>query len=185
MTEDRLAFGTATADEVEEVLALVRSAYRGEASRAGWTTEADLLDDERIDAPGVAAKISTPGSSVLTARTPDGELVGCCELVLSAGAPAYFGMFAVSPTRQNARIGRRLLAHAEALAAGAGADAVEMTVIRQRTDIIDWYARRGYAPTGEVRPFPYAELVNGRALRDDLAFLVLRKPLHGSAEGGR
>src|SRR4051794_13241714 len=31
------------------IVALVESAYRGESSRAGWTTEADLLDGQRTD----------------------------------------------------------------------------------------------------------------------------------------
>ena len=177
--ERPLVFGVAVPDEVDAVVALVRSAYRGISSRAGWTTEADLLDDERIDTAGALAKITAPGSAVLTARTADGVLVGCCELLLTPGAAAYFGMFAVTPELQNARIGRRLLEHAETLARESGAPAVEMTVIAQRSDILDWYGRRGYAPTGETRSFPYGELIDGTASRTDLYFLVLSKQLRG------
>jgi ribosomal protein S18 acetylase RimI-like enzyme len=91
-------------------------------------------------------------------------------------------MFAVTPARQSGGIGRTVLAAAEAFAVEHWqATTMEMTVIGQRDELIAWYERRGYCLTGERRPFPYAELIDGRALRDDLYFAVLAKPLHGPA----
>lgn len=160
------------------LVALVRSAYRGDESRVGWTTEADLLTDDRIDLPEMQAKLRRPYAVVLAACTDDGALVGCCEVVRTSPALGYFGMFAVRPTLQSAGLGRRLLEAAEAFAVEHWAVAdMEMTVIAQRTELIAWYARRGYTPTGEVRPFPYDALAEGQALRDDLVFAVLRKAL--------
>ena len=52
-----------------------------------------------------------------------------------------------------------------------------MTVIAQRAELIAWYERRGYARTGEARPFPYGDPRFGEPRRDDLSFLVLEKPL--------
>ena len=87
-------------------------------------------------------------------------------------------MFAVWPQLQAGGVGRRVLAEAERLARDDwGCDTMEMTVIGQRDELIAWYGRRGYAMTQERRPFPYHDLVNGAALRDDLYFAVLEKPL--------
>lgn len=165
----------ATAADAGEIADLVRSAYRDQ-SATGWTTEAHLLADERIDALEVLAKIARSNSVVLTARTHTGDLIACCEVVQRTSELAYFGMFAVSPAMQAAGIGRRVLAVAEELARERwGATRMELTVIGQRDDLIAWYQRRGYVRTDERRPFPYDQLVNGTARRDDLYFTVLTK----------
>jgi GNAT superfamily N-acetyltransferase len=170
------SFRLAVAADAPAVTALVRSAYRGESSRTGWTTEADLLADERIDEATVTAKITDPHALVLLAS--DDALVACCEVVDRGDGLAYFGMFAVTPTRQAAGLGRVVLARAEQEAVGRfGATRMEMTVIAVRAELIAWYERRGYRLTGERRPFPYDQLVNGVALRDDLDFAVLTKEL--------
>lgn len=187
MSDSPITFRKATPADVPALLALVRSAYRGDDSRQGWTTEADLVADERIDAAGLLGKISAPGGVVLLATGGGGgrpggpPLLACCE-VLRHPAPSdlsYFGLFAVSPRLQNGGIGRRVLGEAERLAReGMGAASMEMTVVWPREELIAWYVRRGYAVVeGERRPFPYEHLVNGKALRDDLYFVVLRKEL--------
>jgi hypothetical protein len=53
---------------------------------------------------------------------------------------------------------------------------MEMQVIAQRDELIAWYERRGYALTGETRPFPYDEQ-RYTPKREDLAFVVLAKGL--------
>lgn len=203
MSASTLTFRKATAADVPALLALVKSAYRGEDSRQGWTTEADFVADERIDEAGLLGKINAPGSTVLLATTTTntspanapgpgvGEdaaaaaaaetLLACCE-VLRHPQPSdlsYFGLFAVNPRLQNGGIGRKMLAEAERYAREEmGAARMEMTVVWLREELIAWYVRRGYVVVeGERRPFPYEGLVNGKALRDDLYFLVLRKDL--------
>ncbi|KAG6009317.1 hypothetical protein E4U43_000016 [Claviceps pusilla] len=165
---------------------LVKSAFRGESSRAGWTTEADLVADERIDVAGVAAKIQGPGIIVVAhalahAQADDGSgnaLVGCCEIEAKANGIGYFGLFAVDPKRQAGGLGKQILARAEVMAREElGVRIMEMTVIWTRTELIAWYLRRGYVKTGRTAPFPYAHLYNGKALRDDLYFVVLEKKL--------
>ncbi|WP_432547486.1 GNAT family N-acetyltransferase [Kineococcus sp. SYSU DK004] len=173
-------------DDVPAVVALVESAYRGEASRGGWTTEADLLDGRRTDEAAVAAVVDAPDALVLLALDPadagdDAAPVGCCEL-RRAGQDAYFGMFAVDPSRQGRGTGRALLAAAEAEAVRRwGAGALEMTVIAQRTDLVAWYERLGFRATGERRPFPYGDERFGVPRRDDLEFAVLRRPVARTA----
>lgn len=165
----------ARADEVPALVELVTSAYRGESSRAGWTTEADLLDGGRTDAEELSGLLPD-----LLVAERDGELVGCCALT-PRGAMGYFGTFAVRPLLQGGGVGSVLLEAAERRAARLGLTAVEMTVLSGRTELIAYYVRRGYADTGETRPFPYGVERNGVPRTDDLAFSVLRKSLDRAA----
>lgn len=186
--DDGLALRVAAAADVGAVVALVESAYRGESSRAGWTTEADLLGGQRTDAAAVTATVADERSALLLLHAADGRLLGCAQIGPVEGGVCHFGMFAVRPDRQAAGLGRRLLAAAEAAAARAfAARTMEMTVIAQRGELIGWYERRGYRRTGETRPFPYGDERFGRPRRGDLRFAVLRKdlpPAGGPAPGG-
>lgn len=69
-----MQFRWATEADVDELVALIESAYRGEASRQGWTTEADLLDGQRTDRQGVEAVVNGTASGMLVAvmdKSPD------------------------------------------------------------------------------------------------------------------
>jgi ribosomal protein S18 acetylase RimI-like enzyme len=176
-----LTFRFAAAADVPAIVGVVESAYRGEASRAGWTTEADLLDGQRTDADAVSAMVAAHDGVVLLAEA-DGLLAGCCHLERRPGPEVYFGMFAIRPGSQGQGWGRQVLAEAERLARDEWQAArVVMTVIAQRADLIAWYERRGYRRTGESRPFPYGDERFGVPRRPDLSFIVLAKPL---ANGG-
>jgi GNAT superfamily N-acetyltransferase len=161
------------------VVALVESAYRGKESLAGWTSEAGLISGQRTDAAMVSALIAEPSTHVLLAEEA-GDLQVCCEL-REPGAPGgsgYFGMFAVRPSLQGGGYGRIVLAEAERIARDEfGAARLEMTVIRQRESLIAWYERRGYARTGETRPFPYGDERFGSPKVSGLEFATLAKPL--------
>ena len=156
---------------------LIESAYRGEASRAGWTTEADLLDGQRTDPDDLAGILADPSQALLTAWR-DGELLGCVLIADRGEGTGYFGMLSVSPTLQGGGLGRRLVeaAHA-ALAARFGARRARISVFPQRETLIAWYRRLGYDPTGETLPFPYGDPRFGLPLRDDLHFIVMERPL--------
>ncbi len=170
-------FAGASPAEVQAVVRLVESAYRGPASRGGWTTEADLLDGQRTDARAVRDIIASTDGGVLLAEE-DSDLVGCCHLERRPGRAAYFGMFSVQPAGQGQGRGRAILAEAERIARDNWSAArMTMTVIRQRHDLIVWYQRLGYRPTGETQPFPYGDQRYGIPLRPDLEFVVLAKSL--------
>jgi GNAT superfamily N-acetyltransferase len=172
-----LTFRFAELADVPAIVSLVESAYRGEASRAGWTTEADLLDGQRIDAAAVSRVLSTEGSVMLVAEA-GGLLAGCCKLERHPAATVFFGLFSVPPDQQGQGWGRAILAEAERLARdGWGAQTMVMTVLAQRLDLIAWYERRGYRRTGETRPFPHENARFGVPKRPDLSFVVLAKSL--------
>ena len=166
----------ATAADVPALVALVNSAYRGDTSRAGWTTEADLLDGQRIDVEGLTETIATPGNVILLLER-DHVPVGCVHLERT-GEDCYLGMLTIRPTMQGAGAGRQLLEAAERWAIEHWSSrSVHMTVIVQRIELIAWYERRGYIRTGERKPFPYGDERFGLPRRADLRFDVLCKRL--------
>ena len=181
MTEPTLltTFRAATPADIPALVELVTSAYRGDASRQGWTTEADLLDGARIDAESLAADLARPRSRVLLAL--DGDAMQACAHVAEEDGAGYFGMFAVRPALQGAGLGKQLLAEAERVAREEWRlPAMRMTVIDVRDELIAFYQRRGYARTGIKKPFPYGDARFGLPRRDDLRFEVLEKSLEGS-----
>jgi GNAT superfamily N-acetyltransferase len=162
--------------DISPLVALIESAYRGESSRAGWTTEADLLDGQRIDIAMLAAELADPAVTVLALTDSAGPLA--CAAVTDRGAgTAHFGMFAVRPTAQGAGIGSWMLRCAQGHARGLGAVRMEMSVLWMRTDLLDWYARRGYRPTGRRIPFRHDDPRFGVPRRPDLEFVVLEASL--------
>jgi GNAT superfamily N-acetyltransferase len=172
-----LAFRFAEPVDVLAVVDLVESAYRGEVSRSGWTTEADLLDGQRTDAEEVSAALAKHGSRILLAEDRTG-LVGCCHLEQRPEGQAYFGMFSVRPGQQGQGLGKAILEKAEQLAREDwGSTTMVMSVIAQRRELIAWYERRGYQRTGGTQPFPYGNERFGIPKCQDLHFVVLAKVL--------
>ena len=177
---DAFTLRDATPDDVPALVALVTSAYRGDASRAGWTTEADLLDGNRIDPDLLLADLQRPRSHVVLAER-GGDLLACAHVAEDDGA-GYFGMFAVRPDLQGGGIGKHLLAECERIAGDEWRlPVMRMTVIDVRDELIAFYERRGYRRTGEFKPFPYGDARFGQPRRDDLRFEVLEKSLRAEA----
>lgn len=174
---DDVTFRPATAADVPLVQPLVHHAYRGDRARVGWTHEADLLDAARIDEAALAESVGDAGQVILLAEQA-GVLIGCVHVTDKGEGLAYLGMLTVAATMQSGGLGRRLIDQAETVARDRfGADRMEMTVIVQRTELIEWYERRGYRLTGETRPFPTTDPRFGVPRRTDLAFVVLERAL--------
>lgn len=175
-----IAYRTATLADIPALIELVTAAYRGDASRAGWTTEADLLEGQRVDADGLAADINRPRSVILLAER-NGQLQGCCHLADEDGH-GYFGMFAVDPGLQGSGLGKQLMAEAERVVQTRwGLSTLQMTVIDCRAELIAFYQRRGYVRTGITKPFPYGDSRFGLPRRADLRFEILEKSLETPA----
>ena len=171
-----LRFRDAGIGDVDAVVALVESAYRGDASRQGWTTEADLLDGRRTGADDVLASLAKSRSRILLAER-DGALLACAHVAEEDGA-GYFGMFSVQPESQGVGIGKAVLHKAEHIVRDDWQlPAMRMTVIDVRDELIAFYERRGYRRTGITKPFPYGDARFGLPKREDLRFEVLEKSL--------
>lgn len=166
----------ADAGDIPALHELVESAYRGDTAKRGWTHEADLLGGQRTDHAMLGEIIGDPAQRILLAEQ-GGALTGCVQLSAKGDGIFYLGLLSVAPAAQAAGLGKRLLQAAETEASRAGGHAIEMTVIRQRPELIAYYQRRGYVLTSEARPFPYGDPRFGHPTRDDLDFVVLVKAL--------
>lgn len=163
--------------DVAAIAVLVNSAYRGDTSRAGWTTEADLLGGQRTDEQEIAQLVARE-DSVLLLCLRAGELMGSVHVERVDDVAAYLGMLVIKPLLQAQGLGRRLMEEAEHLAHGEwGARRIEMQVITLRHELIAWYERRGYRRSGERRPFPYGDARFGLPKIAGLEFEVLVKQL--------
>lgn len=163
--------------DVDDIVALVESAFRGESSRAGWTTEADLLDGRRTGADEIAAILASPDQRVMLHHDPAGRLLASVVLARDADT-SWLGMLSIRPTLQGRGTGRAVLEAAEEwVRRHWGATRMRMKVIGQRAELIAWYERRGYRRTGETAPFYYGDPRFGLPKRQDLYFEVLEKQL--------
>lgn len=161
--------------DVEAITSLLNSAYRGEDSKKGWTTEADLIAGEvRTSNEGLQKIMEQTESVVLKFTDEDNVIVGCVNLQKHT-TKLYLGMLSVSPILQNAGIGKELLAAADEYATQQNCSSIYMTVITQRTELINWYNRHGYSDTGERKPFVEDD-ETGKHLQI-LEFMVLEKNL--------
>lgn len=164
----------ATEQDIPTLNELVQSAYRGDSSRKGWTTEADLLDGIRTDEAGLKAMLANPRATILK-YVDAGQLIGCVYLE-TKGDSLYLGMLTVSPDAQAGGIGKQLMAAAEQVARDRHCRAITMTVIPQRHELIAFYERRGYRSTGETQSFPMDDPRFGLP-KQPLSFIVMEKPL--------
>lgn len=170
-------FERAAIDDIKALHALIESAYRGESARRGWTHEADLLGGQRTDREALHDIITADDQVVLLARESK-VIAGCVQLSNIGDGLAYLGLLTVDPDLQALGLGRELLVQSERFVRDNWAvHAIEMTVIRQRSDLIAYYERRGYAQTGERRPFPHGDPRFGLPKTAELEFVVLRKPV--------
>jgi ribosomal protein S18 acetylase RimI-like enzyme len=164
----------AIADKVDvtAITNLLNTAYRGESSKQGWTTEAAFITgDTRANAEMVLTVIEQAGSFILIYKD-DGKILGCVNLQQHSNK-LYLGMFAVLPQLQGAGIGKKLLYAAEKYALQLNCNAIYMSVISLRTELIDWYKRHGYIDTGQRKTFD-EDGITGKHLQK-LNFIIMEK----------
>lgn len=164
-----------TKKDIPELVKLINSAYRGDESKKGWTTEATLLKgDQRIDIPGLTALLENPTAQLLKYTSLEGTIAGCVYLEKQEKR-LYLGMLTVSPRQQTHGIGRQLLSAAETYAREQQCPVIFMSVISVRHELLAWYERKGYYQTGETRPFPTDNKFG--IPTQPLEFLILEKKM--------
>ena len=161
-------------NDIPALTVLVNSAYRGDSSKKGWTTEADLLDGVRTDSDSLITMLQNPGCVILKYIDTQGLLLGCVYLQKKQ-TKLYLGMLTVLPELQARGIGKQLLAAAENYAKQNNCTAITMTVISVREELIAWYERHGYRGTGETEPFPTSPAFG--LPKQPLHFIVMEKPI--------
>jgi N-acetylglutamate synthase-like GNAT family acetyltransferase len=172
----------AVASDAEKLVQLIKASYRGDISRRGWASEADLVEGDRISIDQVLALIERDNSFILVLDR-GGEIIACCHVEDHGEGCAYFGTFAVFPPLQGAGLGDYLLTKAECQSiATFGSMRMELNVLGQQARLVEWYERRGFRRTGEIREFPADEKF-ARPLRRGLYFTVLRKEFELRRDG--
>ena len=162
----------ATLQDIPSLLTLINSAYRGETSKKGWTTEAHLLEGKRTTEEELKEIIQDPKNTFLK-FTENDQIIGSVLLVEKEDQ-LYLGMLTVSPELQNAGIGKKLLAEGEKQAKILGLSSIIMTVVSVRAELIAWYKRHGYVETGVREPFPSSD-IHINISDNPLEFIYLEK----------
>ena len=162
----------ATIEDVSLLNTLINSAYRGESSKKGWTTEANILKGLRTTEQELTETIQNTKNTILK-FTDNNQIIGCVLLV-EKEQELYLGMLTVSPELQNSGVGKKLLQQAEIHALELGLPKIIMTVISVRDELISWYKRNGYVDTGSREPFPVSD-VHIPITEVPLEFIVLEK----------
>lgn len=165
----------AGAADIVAITSLLNSAYRGESSKKGWTTEAHLIaGNVRTDESHLQQVMQLPESIVVKFSNEQQQITGCINLQ-KHGNKIYLGLLSVSPQLQGFGIGKQLLKAADEYAQHLQCTAIYMTVITARKELISWYQRYGYKDTGERKAFTEDGL-SGKHLQP-LAFMVLEKAI--------
>jgi ribosomal protein S18 acetylase RimI-like enzyme len=143
--------------DISSLVTLMDSAYRGEDSRQGWTSEADLfIGNKRTDEAAVSNLMTKPGS-VFLKYINENKIIEGCVYLHKKESRLYLGMFAVWPSAQGKGIGKKLLTAADEYAKQKHCTSIYMTVITLRQELIAWYEKNGYQKTARVLPFPVDE----------------------------
>jgi ribosomal protein S18 acetylase RimI-like enzyme len=154
--------------------AIIEAAYFGEGGQTGWTHESWMLTGPRTSEADVRRLIDTAGYFLVAEQ--DGRPVACAVLDRD-GADAHIAMFSILPSLQGTGIGRVFLAEAERVVVRLwGVRRMVLEVTSPRTELYEWYARRGYQPTGRRLPFPFEEEPSA-PLVEGIELIEMDKPL--------
>lgn len=174
-TSQNLIFRRAETQDVPAIVHLVQSVYRGDTSKQGWTSEADILGGQRTDNAMIAELLAQPQGVFLLAEQ-GGELLGSVYLEREPTA-VYLGMLSVNVKAQNLKLGRRMIEESEKWAWREwNVSETRITVISIRHELIAWYERRGFQLTGKTEEFPKDPRF-GIPKVENLVFVELKKTM--------
>jgi len=169
----------ANSKDIKALNRLVNSAYRGEESKNGWTTEVEILDGIRIDEQALEELFVRSEVVILKSTSSNGVILGtvCLEV---RSHDLYLGMFAISPLSQGNGLGKALLSAAEEFALENGCSRIVISVIGTRVELIEWYGRHGYIATGSSIAFEEIEGRFGDPKVPDINLIEMEKVLKRS-----
>ncbi|KAJ9488798.1 hypothetical protein VN97_g4481 [Penicillium thymicola] len=174
---NELNFRVATEKDAAQLQQLVESAFRAEDSRKGWTDDLGLSSSFHLDVQDILAMINKLDSVMLMATDDQNTLVGSIGTSKRDANQARLYMLAVDTSVQRGGIGRQILAYAEDYCQQTwGVTTLGLNALSNREELISWYSRRGYKPTGETSPFPREKFEN-LVLPGDLCFVEFEKVL--------
>lgn len=144
----------ATGADRPRLIELINSAFAIETFLEGTRT-----NDERLAAnmqKGEILLAEEPG-----AEDTCGRILACVYLEV-VGTRGYLGQLAVDPALQGKGLGHRMVEAAEEALRAKGCQAVDITVLSMRPELLPLYRRFGYAETGVVEDFrPVRQLAPG------------------------
>lgn len=158
-------------DNLDEIVELVNAAYRGVSGPRRWTTEAHLVQGDRLQKVDLERQVAS-GEIVLYAGYLDEKPV-CCIALKRDDQVTEFGTFAVDPELHGLGFGKRLLDMVES-SARPYSRIFQVSVVTQNADLIRFYERRGYSRIGQTLAYPVGQRV-GEPLIEDISLTVLQK----------
>jgi predicted N-acetyltransferase YhbS len=164
-------YSKVTEQDIPAVTNVINSAYEGEPGKS-WTAESNFVEGQRTTKDILRKLIQQPAVTMFKCVDIQGTIVGCV-LLEEKSDTLYLGMLSVSPAVQASGIGKLLLQQGELFARQKGLNSVTITVIDQRHELVDWYRRKGFVPTGKQEPFNNQ---SSKAL-GEFYFMEMRKEL--------
>jgi len=138
----------ATIDDIPALSRVINRAY---------VVEAHLFHGDRTNEAEVRERLEQPNTCFLVIDAADGApaagMLAGAVFVEVRGARSYFGMLSVDPDCQGRGLARQLISAAEAHAAAAQCQFMDIDVVDLRTELPAFYTIFGYVPAGST---PYA-----------------------------
>lgn len=170
-----LQFKELQKEDIKEVILLINQAYRGEKKDKAWTTESHILDGIRVNEDMMEEILKEKETKTYIAKI-DNKIVGTIQVKLEEES-IHVGLFAVDTKSQASGIGKKLLEFAENSATKIwGKSTFLIEVISTRTELMQYYIRRGYQNTNSFIEFPKSEYWTPNT-NEELKLLVLKKTI--------
>ena len=171
-----MSFRRAKVEDVKQIVDLVNSAYRGTAGTRGWTHEADIVAGSRTSANEITAILEDSNSVILIGEL--NNVIESCVHLHKSGDDIHLGMLAVNPHLQGNGIGKSFLKKIENYCKqNLQGERIVLTVVSQRSELIQYYERRGYQRTGYFDSYPSDQKV-GTAIVRELTLETMAKNLN-------
>jgi len=168
-----LEFKELQKEDIKEVIVLINQAYRAEKKDNAWTTESHLLSGIRVNENMMKEILEEKDTKTYIAKI-DNKIVGTIQAKLE-GESIHIGLFAVDTKSQASGIGKKLLEFAENSSSKLWEKSTFiMEVISTRTELMQYYIRRGYLNTNSFIEFPKSEYWKENT-NEELKLLVLKK----------